>query len=236
MQHIDHVDKIYFAGGEPLMISECYDILQQLILLKRTDVELVYNTNFTRTQLQGKNIFDYWKHFDKVSVGASLDATGNRGEYLRPGTVWDDVVKNRKLMLEQCPSTEFSIASTVTIVNALHLPDFHRDWVEQGFIQPGNFTLQLLVKPSYLSLKYSPPELRSQILDRYQQHIKWLQPLDQHGKSVQHYQSVITMLADCEPFDAENFWINTAALDNYHQNNLLSAYPELSILPKVTES
>ena len=232
MQHIDHVDKIYFAGGEPLMISECYDILQQLIDRGRTDVELVYNTNFTRTQLQGKNIFDYWKQFSKVSVGASLDAAGDRGEYLRSGTVWSDVVKNRKLMLEQTPATGFSIAATVTIINALHIPDFHRAWVEQGLVEPGSFLLQLLFEPAYLSLKYAPPELRDQVLDRYREHIEWLQPRDQHGKSVQQYQSVITMLADCEPFDAADFWTKTTQLDDYHGKTLLSVYPELAILPR----
>ena len=53
------------------------------------------------------------KKFDSVSIGASLDAEGKRGELMRKGTVWKDVVANRKRMLEVCPQVDFYISSTV---------------------------------------------------------------------------------------------------------------------------
>jgi hypothetical protein len=39
--------------------------------------------------LKGRSIFDAWKNFKNISIGASLDAEGPRGEYLRTGTVWE---------------------------------------------------------------------------------------------------------------------------------------------------
>ena len=59
--HLDHVEQIYFAGGEPLMMAEHYNILDELERRGRWDVRLIYNTNFTHTRLKDRTGFDYWK-------------------------------------------------------------------------------------------------------------------------------------------------------------------------------
>ena len=63
------------------------------------------------------DVFELWNKFDSVSIGASLDAEGQRAELMRKGTVWDDVVANRKRMLEVCPQVDFYISSTVGLIN-----------------------------------------------------------------------------------------------------------------------
>ncbi len=52
--HLDYVEQIYFAGGEPLLMEEHYKILDELVRRKRFDVRLIYNTNFTHTDLNNK--------------------------------------------------------------------------------------------------------------------------------------------------------------------------------------
>ena len=44
MEHLDYVEQIYFAGGEPLMMDEHYVILDELERRGRFDVRLIYNT------------------------------------------------------------------------------------------------------------------------------------------------------------------------------------------------
>ena len=97
--HLDYVEQIYFAGGEPLLMEEHYRILDELERRGRFDVRLIYNTNFTQTRLKDREVFDYWRRFKSVAVGASLDAMGPRAEYIRKGTDWDRVRTNRDLML-----------------------------------------------------------------------------------------------------------------------------------------
>ena len=46
-------------------------------------------------------MLDYWSLFDNVSVGASLDAMGPLGEYMRKGTDWAQVERNREEMLNK---------------------------------------------------------------------------------------------------------------------------------------
>ena len=44
---IDTVERIYFAGGEPLIMDEHYKILEYLINIGKTNIIIYYNTNFS---------------------------------------------------------------------------------------------------------------------------------------------------------------------------------------------
>ena len=74
----------------------------------RFDVRLIYNSNFTHVQLKDRLVFDYWKKFDSVAVGASLDAMGPRAEYIRKGYKWECWLKRTdEQMMEICPRVGF---------------------------------------------------------------------------------------------------------------------------------
>jgi hypothetical protein len=84
--HLDYVEQIYFAGGEPLLMEEHYQHLEELVKRKRFDVRLIYNTNFTHTDLKGRSVFEYWKQFDQCSSGCQFRWHGAPAEYIRKGT------------------------------------------------------------------------------------------------------------------------------------------------------
>ena len=50
-------------------------------------------------------------------------------------------------MLEVCPNVDFYISSTVGLINALHIADFHRELGRQGLIKPQDFNFNLLQYP-----------------------------------------------------------------------------------------
>ena len=232
LENIDTIETIYFAGGEPLIIEEFYLILEKLIQLGRTDVELIYNTNLTRLNLKSRYIVDLWKNFSNVSVGASLDAEGRRAEYIRTNTKWDNVEKNRKTLLDECPHIDFYISATTGILNALHVPDFHFSWVEKGLIQPEQFDVKLLFAPEYFSLAQAPIELKEKIREKYENHLEWLMPVDKNGRATSGYKSVLQHMSSDKEFDKKSFWHYTELLDKFHSQNILDYIPELSILPK----
>jgi radical SAM protein with 4Fe4S-binding SPASM domain len=230
MEHIDSVDKIYFAGGEPLITDQCYMILDELDRRQRHDVHLVYNTNFTRVHYQGRSVFDIWAKFKSVSVCASLDGEHSRAEYVRSGTKWETVIKNRQEMIKHCPDVDFSISSTVSILNALHLPDFHKSWVESGLIQPEDYNIQLLFGPDYLRVDKAPQWLKQQITEKYQDHLKWLLPLDKLGRACYGFNSVLKYIDNFSEFDSEIFWKEVDQLDHYYGTDLIATFPELKNL------
>ncbi len=233
IQHIDHVKQIYFAGGEPSMIDKFYEILELLDARGRNDVSLTYNINMSRLNLKDKSLLRLWKKFPHVSIGASLDGEFKRGEYLRQGLVWDDVVKNRTSMIAECPHVDFYISATVSILNVLHLPEFHKSWIDQGLIKPADFNVQMLFEPGYLRIDKSPPELKEKIKDIYQSHLEWLVPRDELGRATYGFRSVISFMENEQhKFDAMDFWSNIDKLDRYYKTNMSDIFPELDFLPR----
>ena len=228
IEHIDHVEQIYFAGGEPLMMEEHYRILEELERRGRFDVRLIYNTNFTQTRLKDRTVFDYWRKFDSVAVGASLDASGPRGEYIRKGTDWAVVESNRRQMMEVCPRVDFYISPTLSIMNALHLPDFHRDWVEKGLLKPQDLNVNILQDPAYLRIDIAPTEYKQQIQSKYEQHLEWLRPLDQLNRATVGFESAITFMNSTDNTQLlDTFWRKTHELDSIRREHVLDILPEL---------
>jgi radical SAM protein with 4Fe4S-binding SPASM domain len=231
MPHLDYVEKIYFAGGEPLLMEEHYNILEELVRRGRFDVKLIYNTNFTHTQLKDRSVFEYWKLFESVGVGASLDDSGARGEYIRKGTDWATIESNRKQMLEICPEVDFYISPTLSILNALHLPDFHRDWVEQGLIKPQDLNLNILQDGEHFRIDIAPQNYKDQIVEKYQAHLDWLRPLDRLTRATVGFESAIKYINAVDNTHLiDVFWKRTHELDAIRNENILDIIPELEAL------
>jgi radical SAM protein with 4Fe4S-binding SPASM domain len=232
IQKIDTIDRIYFAGGEPMMIEQFHQLVEELDQRGYHHVELIYNTNMTKSVLKGKSIFEVWKNFKKISIGASLDGENQKGEYLRAGSKWEDVLDFRKQMLHLRPDIKFYVSATTSIINVLHIPDFHRSWVEQGLIDPADFNIQLLLNPDYLRVDTAPDYLKKLIKEKYTQHLEWLYPQDKTGRAIHGFQSILEFIKNDNLFQVDKFWKNINQLDEFHGQYLLDIFPELTDLPK----
>jgi len=229
--HLDYVEQIYFAGGEPLLMEEHYNILEELLRRGRTDVRLIYNTNFTHTDLKGRSVFEYWKQFKSVAVGASLDDSGARGEYIRKGTDWAAVEQNRRDMLAICPQVDFYISPTLSIMNAWHLPLFHREWVEKGLIEPQDLNVNILQDPPHYRIDIAPREYKEILSAMYLNHISWLRDRDPLNRATTGFESAIAFMnATDNTHLIDTFWRKTHELDSIRNENLLDIIPELGSL------
>jgi radical SAM protein with 4Fe4S-binding SPASM domain len=229
--HLDYVEQIYFAGGEPLMMKEHYNILDELERRGRFDVRLIYNTNFTHTRLKDREVFDYWRKFRSVAVGASLDAQGPRAEYIRKGTRWDQVERNRRTMMEICPNVDFYISPTLSILNALHLPDFHRDWVEKGLIKAQDLNVNILQDPAHLRIDIATDKYKQKINDKLQDHLAWLRPQDSLNRATVGFESAVNFMNTTDnTVLIPKFWQKMTELDRIRKEELLLVIPELSEL------
>jgi organic radical activating enzyme len=229
--HLDYVEQIYFAGGEPLLMEEHYRILDELVRRGRFDVRLIYNTNFTHTDLKGRSVFEYWRQFDSVAVGASLDDMGARGEYIRKGTDWAVVEQNRRDMMVICPRVDFYISPTLSIMNALHLPDFHRAWVEQGLIRAQDLNVNILQDPAHYRIDIATAEYKQQLRKKFLQHIEWLRPQDSLQRATTGFESAITFMDATDNTQLiDTFWRKTNELDNLRNERCTDIIPELRAL------
>ena len=231
--HIPYVEQIYFAGGEPLIMPEHYKIIRTLIEREMFNVRLTYNTNFLKVTYGKHNILEDWKKFESVSVGASLDIDGKRAEYMRKGTIWDTVVRNREQMIEVCPDVDFYVSSTVSLYNVLTVCDFHKSWVEKGLIRPDCFHLNLLHGPEDRRVDVLPPKLKDQARERIQEHIEWLetQGRNTRDRCVPAYEGLITMMdGDDKTRLIPEFYRINEPLDVWREENLDQIFPELKVM------
>lgn len=232
--HLKNIQKIYFAGGEPLMMDEHFEILQSLIDLGRTDVTLIYNSNFSKL-VHGKkqDVIEYWNKFTNVSVGASLDGSHEKGEYIRKNIVWTEVENNIKRLRKEAPHVNFYLSPTISIMNAYNIVDFHREWVEKGYIGYHDIMLNILYGPDLYCIKNLPTQHKQKLTDLYNDHIDWLtehttpENTDTFGDVRDDYRNLLGVMNN---LPADNDWVEkmdkNIFLDKLRGEDFFTVFPE----------
>ena len=224
------VERVYWAGGEPLVTEEHYKILDKWISQNKTDVKMDYTTNFTQMFYKKKTAFEYWNNFENVRVAASLDANHARAEYLRKNMSWDQVVKNRKDMLKTCPHVYFELTPTVSVYNVLNLPDFHKEWIEEGLLEPTNIRINILLDPTYMRLQILPEAEKEAVRKRYQEHLSYLDQFKNINIVKQDYENILQFLETDRTTEIPTWRIKTLCLDNLRNEDVFNTFPELECL------
>lgn len=179
-----------FTGGEPLLIQEHFDLIQQIVdddLAK--NIHLSYNTN--GTQLPTHAIENLWPQFKTVRLSFSIDDVGKRYEYQRYGANWDNVHNNITYMLNnKSDNVYMEITTTVNIFNIMNLPDIH-DWLRTlpNFILEHSpnmsyWYINLLHTPEYLNICLLPDYAKTNIEHRLTNY-NWLLPSHTTGYGLQ---------------------------------------------------
>jgi radical SAM protein with 4Fe4S-binding SPASM domain len=224
---LETVERVYWAGGEPLITEEHYRILDKWIEMGKRNVVMDYTTNFTQMRYKKKSIFEYWNAFDDVRVAASLDANHARGEYLRKNMDWAQVVQNRRDMIEQCPHVYFEITPTVSVYNVLNLPDFHKEWIEEGLLEPGNIRINILLDPTYMRLSILPPWMKRRVIKRYEEHLDYLKNIGANKFVNKQFRDILAMLEKDHTNELKTFLYKTKKVDKVRGEDWLDVFPEL---------
>jgi organic radical activating enzyme len=228
-EHISHLDQIYFAGGEPLIMEEHNRILKLLIDKGNTDVRLIYNTNLNELRFKRESVLDLWKHFPNVCVAASLDDMGARAELIRSGTNWTQVEQNIRDLKRECPHIDFMISPTLSVMNVWNFCKFHRYMVEQEFIKPGDMNVNILQNPPEYRIDILPPNIKQEIKQEFEQHIEWLKDKDKIQRATGGFEAAIEfMMAQDNSNRLVDFWKTTINLDWVREEFLIDVVPELN--------
>lgn len=183
-EQIPHIKKLYFAGGEPLMIKEHTRFLEEIILRGYAkDISLRYNSNGL---LIGQSMIALWSQFKHVKFSVSIDAITDRNWYIRYPTEWDDILKALDVLDNTPDNISVSIEAAVQALNLEHLPDFAK-WILQkeykkvnkhslGEYQAGGgiFSMHLLFIPTFLSARILPAEHKARIHIKFAEFKQWL--------------------------------------------------------------
>ena len=117
------IKEIYWCGGEPLMWEIHWKAMKRIIDLGfQKEVYVRYNTNLSRVEWQGTDLFELLPQFQDWQLCCSLDGTGEIGEYIRDGLEYDKWLANFKKGLEVAKTArEMRIDYTITMPGLLEL-------------------------------------------------------------------------------------------------------------------
>jgi hypothetical protein len=90
------VEEVYWVGGEPLMYEQHWRYMKRIVELgDGPTVYARYNTNLSRIHYRGVDLFDdILTNLRDWQICASIDGTGQIGEYIRTGLDYTEWRKN----------------------------------------------------------------------------------------------------------------------------------------------
>jgi pyruvate-formate lyase-activating enzyme len=130
LQNVDHLEGLYFTGGEPMIEKQVEKILDYVIERQAAGhVTLEINTNCTviRDEMMAK-----LAQFKKVVLALSLDAYGPYQEYIRYPSKWAVIRQNaEKLAAMSGPQLVVVATPVVQVYNVLNLVEVFEFFDEQ---------------------------------------------------------------------------------------------------------
>ncbi len=120
-----NIEVLYFAGGEPFVLEEHFELLESL--KNKKDISLMYNTNFSILKYKGKTIFEHLKDFRNVHFSISLDGLGEVGEFVRTGFDNKIFKKNFLIMkwaIDHYKNISYDFQYTCSVLNSLNFFEF----------------------------------------------------------------------------------------------------------------
>jgi radical SAM protein with 4Fe4S-binding SPASM domain len=126
-KHLDSVEHVYLAGGEPLLIKENIDLLNRLYDLK-PNIELRINTNLS---VINNEIYRLIQKFQNVHWTVSVDNVGEQFEYVRYGGSWKTFTQNLQQLRQDFEKINFN--SVWFVLNGIQIFDCIDYLLDQGF-------------------------------------------------------------------------------------------------------
>lgn len=159
------IKELYFAGGEPTLIPEHYKILRFMVEQGHAkNCILRYNSNGIDLP---EELFELWHHFKEVKFSLSIDAFGDKNDYIRYPSKWNQMMETIKRLDDTEPHVTVNIATAIQILNILYLDEL-ADWKLNAGLKKINLapygggivSMHLVTYPGYLNIRVLPMEMK----------------------------------------------------------------------------
>ena len=232
LDQLQHTKVLFFAGGEPLTQDKFYEILQYCIdndLAK--DIMLWITTNCTKLNYKKFNLIEMFKQFKGIEITGSVDAYGERANYMRYPSKWTDVESNILTLINSVDNLTFIACPTIQIPNVHHIFDLYKYFIVNKITNAGDIHFNILEGPKHFSIRNLPENHKEQIRTKCDEMLIWLEDNDYstHSTDKQQFELLRSML-DQEPTLPNNelFLRRTKQVDDYRGNNFYETFPEFN--------
>jgi len=168
---LSQCQQVYFAGGEPLLNPQHYEVLEKLIA-QGADPALMYSTNMTVLGAKSKTVKNLWPAFSTVNVHASIDAVGKYAGLVRSGSDWEAIEQNLEWMRTQS-NVNIRIATVISAINIWWLPELleYFSWMQSGQFEPVLANIDSTIGISVIPLQYREPLIATLENSKFRDHI-----------------------------------------------------------------
>ena len=178
-RNLQHISRIYIAGGEPTLIDEHFEFLQKCITLGHSEHMCIeYNSNISMIP---DRAWEIWSNFKEIIIGCSVDGIGDVNDLIRFPSKWNRIEANINKLYVAPPNFIFHITTSIQILNIWTLPEFveymisssnvdHRIWP----LTPLKISAHPVHNPSLLNVNILPLEFKEQIKTKFNTYIDTL--------------------------------------------------------------
>ena len=230
-KYVNVVEKVYFAGGEPLLMDEHWQILDMLDRNKRYNVVLTYNTNLSKLTYKNKNVIDYWEKWGhNIWLWPSIDEIDDRAELIRSGTDWKNVENN----LREVSKINIHIRPSITVscMNVHRIPEIINRLVEMGVVKKDyenytNFSINVVEFGAHFHVSVLSDETRLKVKDKLEKFISDYNSRFNVDISNKFLHLFWHLEKPHNPKNAVRFKTEMIALDKIRGENSVKTIPEL---------
>ena len=154
----DQIKRLWFNGGEPLLIKEHLTFLEKIIDTGyNSNITLDYHTN---ASIINKKVLQLWDNFETTNITLSIDDINERFNYQRNPLDFKNVKAN--LDLTSNMGVNFCIAPTVSLLNVFYISEIY-DYYKSRY--DCTIVFNYLVYPEFQSITNLPKEIKNQIVE-----------------------------------------------------------------------
>jgi hypothetical protein len=182
-EQIPHMQQLYMAGGEALIINEYDQLLDKIIESGHAkNITLRYNSNGLTLS---NELIEKWKHFKYVRFHFSLDSIYDMNTYIRYPSSFEIIEEKLKMLDKTDDNVEVTIACAVQALNVYYIPDLITWKLSQNYKKINKYpagggfvNFHLVYLPSFFNVKVLPKWFKKKTKDKYEMFYKSLELYD----------------------------------------------------------
>lgn len=156
------IREIHVIGGEPFIMASHYKVLDALIECGESkNIVLSYSSNLTKLTWSGCKVTDYFKYFKEVNICWSMEGIGEKNDYIRFGSSWEQLIDNVNVIRPLVSSFVPNIC--LTSLSILNLQETI-DWCDRMGLKYHFVDVQ---DPIPCRIDSLHPKIRSKLLEVY---------------------------------------------------------------------
>ena len=168
---------IYWSGGEPMLMSAHWDVVEEMERLYEdptytdyiANIRIFYNTNMTRLYWKKRLIPEILSKFN-VLIWASIDGVEETFEYCRDGANWEQVKSNWQTYKQYINFTH--ISATLSAPVLMDIERFLNFFADENLTYNYSHQYEQNVYKNFMDIRLYPQQLFDDIIDNARKKIE----------------------------------------------------------------